>query len=128
MPEAVLGRDPQVGPLDLLVIQPTPFCNIDCSYCYLPSRQSTVQMAPEVLDRHVRAGVRWQIGRGCLHGRLACGRAARVACRVLSAGDCEFIADRNVDQSSGEHSFQTNGTLISRNGATSSRRTRCESG
>ena len=24
--------------IDLLVIQPTPFCNINCSYCYLPSR------------------------------------------------------------------------------------------
>ncbi len=24
--------------VNLLVIQPTPFCNINCSYCYLPSR------------------------------------------------------------------------------------------
>jgi uncharacterized protein len=24
--------------IDLLVVQPTPFCNINCSYCYLPSR------------------------------------------------------------------------------------------
>jgi uncharacterized protein len=26
------------GPLELLVIQATPFCNINCSYCYLPNR------------------------------------------------------------------------------------------
>src|SRR6516164_3169159 len=40
------------GPLELLVVQPTPFCNINCSYCYLPDRQSTKKMSPETL-RHV---------------------------------------------------------------------------
>ena len=30
-----VARD-AVGPLELLVVQPTPFCNLDCSYCYLP--------------------------------------------------------------------------------------------
>lgn len=38
------------GPLELLVIQPTPFCNLDCSYCYLPDRLSRRRMAPELLD------------------------------------------------------------------------------
>ena len=37
------------GPLELLVLQPTPFCNINCSYCYLPDRQSTKRMSPETL-------------------------------------------------------------------------------
>src|ERR1700678_4195560 len=41
------------GPLDLLVVQPTPFCNINCSYCYLPNRQSTRRMTPAVLERTV---------------------------------------------------------------------------
>ena len=27
------------GPIGLVVIQPTPFCNLDCDYCYLPHRQ-----------------------------------------------------------------------------------------
>src|SRR6476660_4613418 len=26
--------------IDLVVIQASPFCNIDCRYCYLPSRES----------------------------------------------------------------------------------------
>ena len=37
------------GPLELLVLQPTPFCNINCSYCYLPDRQSTKKMSAETL-------------------------------------------------------------------------------
>src|SRR4051812_23841774 len=39
------------GPLELLVVQPTPFCNIDCSYCYLPDRQSTKRMSLAVLEQ-----------------------------------------------------------------------------
>jgi uncharacterized protein len=39
------------GPLELLVLQPTPFCNLDCSYCYLPDRQSTKRMSAETLER-----------------------------------------------------------------------------
>jgi uncharacterized protein len=26
---------------DIIVVQPTPFCNINCSYCYLPDRNAT---------------------------------------------------------------------------------------
>jgi uncharacterized protein len=39
------------GPLELLVLQPTPFCNLDCSYCYLPDRDSTRRMSLETLER-----------------------------------------------------------------------------
>ena len=35
--------------LRLLVLQPTPFCNIDCTYCYLPNRKSTAKMSLETL-------------------------------------------------------------------------------
>lgn len=45
----------------LLVLQPTPFCNIDCDYCYLANRLSTKKMLPkqavEIVDRLVSAGV-----------------------------------------------------------------------
>ena len=39
------------GPLDLLVVQATPFCNLDCRYCYLPDRQNTERMSLVVVDR-----------------------------------------------------------------------------
>jgi uncharacterized protein len=41
----------QVGPLELLVIQPTPFCNLDCSYCYLPDRSNKGKMTLEALEK-----------------------------------------------------------------------------
>jgi len=35
----------------LIVLQPTPFCNIDCEYCYLPYRSSTEKMDMDVLGK-----------------------------------------------------------------------------
>lgn len=42
---------PKLGPLELLVLQPTPFCNLDCDYCYLPNRSSNSKMTNQVLDK-----------------------------------------------------------------------------
>ena len=50
-PDAVLH--PRFDPADfapalqtrLLILQPTPFCNIACDYCYLPDRDSTARMS-----------------------------------------------------------------------------------
>jgi uncharacterized protein len=47
--------------VELLILQPTPFCNIDCDYCYLPDRASTTKMQPDVAraaaERVVEAGL-----------------------------------------------------------------------
>ncbi|MGB8507830.1 MAG: radical SAM protein, partial [Pyrinomonadaceae bacterium] len=37
-------------PLDLLVMQPTSFCNLDCTYCYLPNRHIAKRMSYETVD------------------------------------------------------------------------------
>ena len=39
------------SPIELLVVQPTPFCNLDCSYCYLPDRDNRRRMSAETLHR-----------------------------------------------------------------------------
>ncbi|MES2418549.1 MAG: cyclophane-forming radical SAM/SPASM peptide maturase GrrM/OscB [Bacteroidota bacterium] len=43
------------GPLNLLIVQGTPFCNIDCKYCYLPNRldnhKITIKTFEKILDR-----------------------------------------------------------------------------
>ena len=36
--------------IQLLVVQPTPFCNIDCRYCYLPDRTNKAIVADETLN------------------------------------------------------------------------------
>lgn len=37
--------------LGVLVIQPSPFCNINCDYCYLPHRTSKRRMSMDVLRK-----------------------------------------------------------------------------
>jgi len=36
--------------VDLLVIQPTPFCNINCSYCYLPDRTNSKKITADIIE------------------------------------------------------------------------------
>jgi uncharacterized protein len=40
-----------VPEIDLLVVQPTPFCNIDCRYCYLPDRGNKAVVAEATLAK-----------------------------------------------------------------------------
>jgi uncharacterized protein len=35
--------------IETVVVQPTPFCNINCSYCYLPHRSVTTVMAQDTI-------------------------------------------------------------------------------
>jgi uncharacterized protein len=51
--DPVLGRslpDDPIHPwISLLVLQPSPFCNINCDYCYLPNRTSKKRMPLEIV-------------------------------------------------------------------------------
>ncbi|KEF40646.1 MAG: hypothetical protein ER33_15870 [Cyanobium sp. CACIAM 14] len=53
LPTASDGAPPALedcGPLSLLVVQPTPFCNLDCDYCYLPGRDDRGRLDPALLE------------------------------------------------------------------------------
>ena len=39
----------EVSPVQLLIFQPTPFCNLNCSYCYLPDRKDKRVMDVEIV-------------------------------------------------------------------------------
>ena len=39
------------GVTSLVIIQPTPFCNINCSYCYLPQRSDRTTLTIEQIQR-----------------------------------------------------------------------------
>jgi uncharacterized protein len=40
--------------IHLVVFQPTPFCNINCSYCYLPNRDSKKRITVEIVEAAIR--------------------------------------------------------------------------
>jgi uncharacterized protein len=42
------------GRTRLLILQPTPFCNIDCDYCYLPTRSDRHRMPYEIVEAAIR--------------------------------------------------------------------------
>jgi uncharacterized protein len=42
----VTGATPQI---ETIVVQPTPFCNINCRYCYLPGRDAKTVIAQETI-------------------------------------------------------------------------------
>jgi uncharacterized protein len=100
-----------VPTIQLLVVQPTPFCNIDCRYCYLPNRNSKAIVARETLQnlfsRVFASGwlsgglsVVWHAGEPMV---LPIGfyRDAFALVETLRPPELQIV-----------HSFQTNGTLI----------------
>lgn len=48
-----VGPDFKIGPLELIGIQPTLFCNIDCTYCFLSSedRKSKTRITIELVEQ-----------------------------------------------------------------------------
>jgi uncharacterized protein len=95
----------------LLVLQATPFCNLDCDYCYLPDRQNSARMSLDTVrlcasrlveDRLVgpRLTVVWHAGEPLVLGPNYYEQAFRTLAQALGP-DCQI-----------SHSFQTNGTLI----------------
>jgi uncharacterized protein len=99
------------GPLELLVLQPTPFCNINCSYCYLPDKQNTKKMSPETL---------WQV----LDWVFSSGLVRQPFSLLWHAGEplvmpvdfyeeaMTLLGRANRSGVTVYHSFQTNATLV----------------
>src|SRR5712692_713643 len=97
--------------IQLLVVRPSPFCNIDCRYCYLPDRTNKSVVADRTLANlfsqvfasgWVRDGVTivWHAGEPMVLPIDFYRRAFRLI-------DGLKPADLSLT-----HSFQTNGTLI----------------
>src|SRR6185437_3229059 len=97
--------------IQLLVVQPTPFCNIDCRYCYLPDRTNKAVVADSTLRNlfsqvftsgWAEAGlsVVWHAGEPLVLPIAFYRRALALIDELKPAG------------LSVTHSFQTNGTLL----------------
>ncbi|MEH0927685.1 cyclophane-forming radical SAM peptide maturase AmcB [Micromonospora sp. CPCC 205558] len=52
---ATTGQPAIAGTFHTLVLQPTSFCNLDCSYCYLPDRRSRQLMSVSVATACARS-------------------------------------------------------------------------
>lgn len=100
-----------VPAVEMVVVQPTPFCNINCSYCYLPSRhdkrviaQSTVANLFQKLFAsgwaRPEVTVVWHAGEPMVLP-VAFYREAFAAIEAMRPAHVRI-----------KHSFQTNGTLI----------------
>jgi uncharacterized protein len=98
--------------IELVVVQPTPFCNIDCKYCYLPSRSDKSVIADATLEklfeRVFESGwcapeitVIWHAGEPLVMPVAFYERAFDLIERMRPPGQVV------------SHSFQTNGMLIS---------------
>jgi uncharacterized protein len=98
--------------IQLLVVQPTPFCNIDCRYCYLPDRTNKAVVSEDTLKNlfgQVFASgwvddglsVVWHAGEPMVLP-IAFYRRAFALIDKLKPAELPL-----------NHSFQTNGTLLS---------------
>ena len=97
--------------IQLVVVQPTPFCNIDCRYCYLPDRSNKAVLADETIANlfsqifasgWLQHGITvvWHAGEPMVLPIDFYRRAFRLIDRLKPA-EIELT-----------HAFQTNGTLI----------------
>ncbi len=97
--------------IETVVVQPTPFCNIECTYCYLPSRRDRSVMGSDTL--------------AALFERIfESGWAAPMLAVIWHAGEplvlpvsyyreaCKLIDGMRPQQVCVQHSIQTNGMLI----------------
>jgi uncharacterized protein len=95
----------------MLVMQTTPFCNLDCSYCYLPNRNSKQRMSEATLTRTFervflspflanQITVLWHAGEPLVPGVTYYENAFAIADRLKPK---DLIV---------KHNFQTNGTLL----------------
>lgn len=96
----------------LLVVQPTPFCNIDCSYCYLPHRSSKKRLSFELAEILFKKVLDFPTIRESVTVVWHAGEPL-----VLPVGYYEsmfgLISKLSPPGLQIRHSFQTNGTLIS---------------
>jgi uncharacterized protein len=100
--------------ISVMVVQPTPFCNINCNYCYLPDRKNKATMSPDVL-------------RALFEKVFASGWACDQLTVIWHAGEplvmpvgyyeeaFKLIESLRPQDIQVRHSFQTNGLLLSKN-------------
>ena len=106
-------RRPTRRPIGMVVVQPTPFCNINCSYCYLPQRTDKTMMPQSTVRDAIRAGVRRPAGRAEELTVIWHAGEPLVVPPAFYEGAFQTIAALRPGSVRVRHSMQTNGMLMS---------------
>lgn len=97
--------------IDLLVLQASSFCNIDCRYCYLRERDNNARMSPDVLAAVASNLVPSRFAPDVLSICWHAGEPLAVPLRWYQKAFDELLAAARPGQRL-RHHFQTNATLI----------------
>lgn len=104
------GMPQHPNTIDLLILQPTPFCNINCDYCYLPDRGNPKKMAGEVIDRSLDLVLKSGLVGDTLSIVWHAGEPLAVAPAFYE--DAFARINARAPHVKVMHSIQTNGTII----------------
>lgn len=105
------GGFPPKGETQLLVLQPTSFCNIDCDYCYLPNRTVKSRMTHATLKTVLDNLARDDVFSGNLEILWHAGEPMTVGLDYYKRAS-EIIDDCIPSGITLRQAVQTNGTLI----------------
>jgi uncharacterized protein len=106
----VVGTPYGFEPVHLLIIQPTPFCNINCSYCYLGDRSDKTRISLDTIEAIAKFLRDVPV---CSPALTVCWHAGEPLTVPISFYERAFhCLSETPGTPAVEHSFQTNATLI----------------
>ena len=97
--------------MSLLVLQPSPFCNINCDYCYLPNRTSKKRMPLEIVEATIEKVFAANLVLGPLTIIWHAGEPLVVPISYYEQAFAE-IQRKAPTGATVRHCMQSNGTLI----------------
>jgi uncharacterized protein len=109
--DAFRPRDVGGEGIELLILQPSPFCNINCDYCYLPNRNSHKRLPLETLDTIIEQVFSAGLVQGTLSIVWHAGEPLTVPIEYYQEAFAR-IRELPVPHQRIQHSLQTNGLLL----------------